>query len=319
MTKSADAFRTISEVADWLGVQPHVLRFWESKFTQVKPVKRAGGRRYYRPNDMMLLGGIRKLLHDDGLTIKGVQKLMREEGMAYVAEMSPALDEQLGQVSFDSPPEPDLILTPRDPVQPDMFADTPPAAVPDSASESKEPAAEVVAFTAPKTPAPLEPQIADQTVAEAPMAEDVTPEPAELTHLPSFLKSEEAQAPMSDANAAATSDDTDSLGAEVPDDLEASLPHFSRADTHAAEISVPDTSGDTSDAQAAKPAQALPKIIDAPDPDETTLTAGPGALSAATHLRQISPAQRQIIAPLVARLAAHRDQLASGGASNRPV
>ena len=86
--KSPDAFRTISEVADWLGVQPHVLRFWESKFSQVKPVKRAGGRRYYRPGDMLLLGGIRKLLHEDGLTIKGAQKVLREDGMAYVSGLS---------------------------------------------------------------------------------------------------------------------------------------------------------------------------------------------------------------------------------------
>lgn len=93
MSKSADAFRTISEVADWLGVQTHVLRFWESKFTQVKPVKRAGGRRYYRPVDMLLLGGIRKLLHDDGLTIKGVQKVLREKGIAHVSAMSSSLDE----------------------------------------------------------------------------------------------------------------------------------------------------------------------------------------------------------------------------------
>jgi resuscitation-promoting factor RpfA len=66
MDKSPDAFRTISEVADWLGVPTHVLRFWESRFSQVKPVKRAGGRRYYRPADMALLGGIKRLLHDDG-------------------------------------------------------------------------------------------------------------------------------------------------------------------------------------------------------------------------------------------------------------
>ena len=92
MAKSADAFRTISEVADWLGVQTHVLRFWESKFTQVKPVKRAGGRRYYRPADMQLLGGVQKLLHEDGLTIKGVQKILREKGMAYVSALSPAVD-----------------------------------------------------------------------------------------------------------------------------------------------------------------------------------------------------------------------------------
>ncbi|WP_170608794.1 MerR family transcriptional regulator [Ruegeria arenilitoris] len=93
MSKSPDAFRTISEVADWLGVQAHVLRFWESRFSQVKPVKRAGGRRYYRPNDMRLLGGIKKLLHDDGITIKGVQRILREEGVAHVAALSPDIDE----------------------------------------------------------------------------------------------------------------------------------------------------------------------------------------------------------------------------------
>jgi DNA-binding transcriptional MerR regulator len=90
--KSPEAFRTISEVADWLGVPTHVLRFWESRFAQVKPVKRAGGRRYYRPSDMELLGGIRKLLHEDGMTIRGVQKLLREQGVKYVAEMSPSLE-----------------------------------------------------------------------------------------------------------------------------------------------------------------------------------------------------------------------------------
>jgi DNA-binding transcriptional MerR regulator len=92
MTKSPDAFRTISEVAEWLDRPTHVLRFWESKFTQVKPIKRAGGRRYYRPEDMLLLGGIKKLLHDDGMTIKGVQKMLREQGVAHVAELSQPLD-----------------------------------------------------------------------------------------------------------------------------------------------------------------------------------------------------------------------------------
>lgn len=93
MSKSPDAFRTISEVAVWLDVQAHVLRFWESRFSQVKPVKRAGGRRYYRPNDMRLLGGIKKLLHEDGITIKGVQRILREKGVAYVAALSPSLDD----------------------------------------------------------------------------------------------------------------------------------------------------------------------------------------------------------------------------------
>ncbi|TCO72498.1 MerR family transcriptional regulator [Rhodovulum euryhalinum] len=93
MEKSPEAFRTISEVAAWLDTPAHVLRFWESRFTQVKPVKRAGGRRYYRPADMMLLGGIKKLLHEDGLTIRGVQKILREEGVRFVAALSPPLDE----------------------------------------------------------------------------------------------------------------------------------------------------------------------------------------------------------------------------------
>jgi DNA-binding transcriptional MerR regulator len=93
MTKSPDAFRTISEVAEWLGVQAHVLRFWESKFNQIKPVKRAGGRRYYRPADMLLIGGIKKLLHEDGMTIKGVQKLLREQGVDEVSALSQPLDE----------------------------------------------------------------------------------------------------------------------------------------------------------------------------------------------------------------------------------
>ncbi|WP_295531412.1 MerR family transcriptional regulator [uncultured Thioclava sp.] len=85
MGKSADAFRTISEVSDLLETPTHVLRFWESKFTQVKPVKRAGGRRYYRPGDVALLGGIRHLLHDDGMTIRSVQQLLREEGVHHVS------------------------------------------------------------------------------------------------------------------------------------------------------------------------------------------------------------------------------------------
>ena len=92
MTKSADAFRTISEVADWLDTPTHVLRFWESKFSQIKPVKRAGGRRYYRPQDMLLIGGIKKLLHHDGLTIKGAQKILREHGQKYVCSLSQPLD-----------------------------------------------------------------------------------------------------------------------------------------------------------------------------------------------------------------------------------
>jgi len=83
--KSRDAFRTISEVAAELDVPQHVLRFWESRFIQVKPVKRAGGRRFYRPEDVDLLRGIRALLYSDGLTIRGVQKVLKERGLRHVA------------------------------------------------------------------------------------------------------------------------------------------------------------------------------------------------------------------------------------------
>ena len=82
--KSPNAFRTISEVADALEVPAHVLRFWESKFNQIKPVKRGGGRRYYRPTDLELIRGIRDLLYSEGLTIKGVQKVLREKGVRHV-------------------------------------------------------------------------------------------------------------------------------------------------------------------------------------------------------------------------------------------
>jgi DNA-binding transcriptional MerR regulator len=85
--KSPQAFRTISEVAVELDVPQHVLRFWETKFPHVKPLKRAGGRRYYRPEDLDLLRGIRSLLYKDGLTIKGAQKILREQGPRYVMEL----------------------------------------------------------------------------------------------------------------------------------------------------------------------------------------------------------------------------------------
>jgi DNA-binding transcriptional MerR regulator len=79
--KLADAFRTISEAADEIGVPQHVLRFWETKFSFVRPMKRAGGRRFYRPQDIAVLRGVRTLLHDEGYTIKGVQRLHKEQGV----------------------------------------------------------------------------------------------------------------------------------------------------------------------------------------------------------------------------------------------
>lgn len=90
MSKSVEAFRTIGEVADELDVPKHVLRFWEGKFPHIRPMKRGGGRRYYRPEDMELLRGIRHLLHAEGYTIKGVQKILREQGIDQVKEAAAA-------------------------------------------------------------------------------------------------------------------------------------------------------------------------------------------------------------------------------------
>ena len=84
MAKGPNAFRTISEAAEELGVPQHVLRFWETKFSFIRPMKRAGGRRFYRPQDVAVLNGVRTLLHSEGLTIKGVQKLHRDHGLAQV-------------------------------------------------------------------------------------------------------------------------------------------------------------------------------------------------------------------------------------------
>jgi DNA-binding transcriptional MerR regulator len=88
LDKSPDAFRTISEVADDLDLPQHVLRFWETRFTQIKPMKRGGGRRYYRPEDVELLKGIRHLLYDHGYTIKGVQNILKTNGNKFVAAIA---------------------------------------------------------------------------------------------------------------------------------------------------------------------------------------------------------------------------------------
>ncbi len=92
MGKSAEAFRTISEAANELELPQHVLRFWETRFFQIKPLKRGGGRRYYRPDDVYLLKGIRHLLYDKGYTIKGVQRILKEEGVRRVISIGKSSD-----------------------------------------------------------------------------------------------------------------------------------------------------------------------------------------------------------------------------------
>jgi DNA-binding transcriptional MerR regulator len=105
LDKAPDAFRTISEVATDLDIPQHVLRFWETRFTQIKPMKRSGGRRYYRPDDVDLLRGIRRLLYGEGYTIRGVQRILKEHGIASVQRLADgsaiasfgAIEEAIGQ------------------------------------------------------------------------------------------------------------------------------------------------------------------------------------------------------------------------------
>ena len=98
--KAPEAFRTISEVADELDLPQHVLRFWETRFAQIKPMKRGGGRRYYRPEDVDLLRGVRLLLYGEGFTIRGVQRLLKEKGVAFVVEVG-----QTGSVQTVTAPD----------------------------------------------------------------------------------------------------------------------------------------------------------------------------------------------------------------------
>ncbi|MDP4032294.1 MAG: MerR family transcriptional regulator [Pseudorhodobacter sp.] len=155
MEKSADALRTIGEVADQLQTPAHVLRFWESRFPQIKPIKRAGGRRYYRPADVALLTGIRHLLHDEGMTIRGVQKILREQGVRHVASLLDPETERL-DAAFDAT---------------DMQV----------ADAADQPAAAPVA-----EPQVISPPDQAETMAETPpMPENASPEPAPVTPMAS--------------------------------------------------------------------------------------------------------------------------------------
>lgn len=121
-SKSPGAFRTITEVSTELELPQHVLRFWETKFPQIKPVKRRGGRRYYRPEDIVLIKGIKSLLYVEGYTIKGVQKLLRETGKSAAmgaepeegADSSDAVDGPQGSLSLESPFRGELEATLRE-------------------------------------------------------------------------------------------------------------------------------------------------------------------------------------------------------------
>jgi len=110
--KGPDAFRTISEAADELGVPQHVLRFWETKFSFIRPMKRAGGRRFYRPHDLTVLAGVRDLLHKEGFTIKGVQKLYRDQGSKRLVA---GADGPVPELVAEAEPQPAPVVAPPPP------------------------------------------------------------------------------------------------------------------------------------------------------------------------------------------------------------
>ena len=325
MAKSPDAFRTISEVADWLGVQAHVLRFWESKFSQVKPVKRAGGRRYYRPNDMLLLGGIRQLLHVDGLTIKGVQKVLREEGISHVAALSQPLDELTQSQIEDSQESPFIEATP-DPAEETGVvlefgtpgsqstapreAPKPESAAPEApAPEAEAPAPEVEDAAPAAEPPVAEPQASPPKVAEPATAPETPPAPAEL---PAFLRRPMATQPAATDNppaeGAPQTAEKEAAAPPAPEQAPAAPPSDGHAST---EVEAPETTAPDAPAPVEK-AKPKPRIIDVPALEAiSTHAAAPSVLSAAYRARRLSPAQAKEVAPLLDRLAELRDSMAA--------
>lgn len=289
MSKSADAFRTISEVADWLGVPAHVLRFWESKFAQVTPVKRAGGRRYYRPEDMQLLGGIRKLLHDDGMTIKGVQKIIREQGVRHVAELSQALNTEHEDAPEDTAAE--------------IALDVP--------EQIDEPRGQVVRFQRREA----EPHAAAQSGTEAETeleAEANDTEPAETDDLTEAVAEAAPQAePASEAPDTLPSIE-EAAAAETPDGMEEQPAPPAAPAEHTPELAeAAQDSEDFTDIRAARP--GIPAIALPDDPPDDS----PAPASTLSRLIGFTPrlatAERDQLADIAGRLAALRDSARAYG------
>ena len=274
MAKSADAFRTISEVADWLETPTHVLRFWESKFTQVKRVKRAGGRRYYRPADMELLGGIKKLLHDDGLTIKGVQKILREQGVKQVIALSPALDDSAKDASAET-----VSTVPAADISLDVKPDTETADVlPFSRQASEE------------TPLKDEP-----AAVTAKQGEPLDVPPPSETAATGETRSDVAAAPTSDV----TEDDKSDTGFQADG---SQIPAFMHRTT---------SSASKTEATEKTVEVAKPKSVETPpDPSDEAFEVTSGILHKLfDQTGPLSPDAAARIAPLLDRLAAVHDKM----------
>jgi DNA-binding transcriptional MerR regulator len=148
MDKSPEAFRTISEAAESMDLPQHVLRFWETRFPQIKPLKRAGGRRYYRPDDIDLLRAIKRLLYDEGYTIKGVQKMLRENG-AQSLTRTPAGEAAPNRVARAEPASrPEPVLRRPEPIAPPVASRQAPTVAPISTAAPAPPVADLAILKA---------------------------------------------------------------------------------------------------------------------------------------------------------------------------
>ncbi len=197
LEKSRDAFRTISEVAEEMDLPQHVLRFWETRFSQIKPMKRGGGRRYYRSDDVDLLMGIRHLLYDEGYTIKGVQRILKEQGIKYVQtiwqDADPVEIELEAPVIAEPAPEPQpRIVVEAEParVQPNGQGSGAPQVMREASEKTAEadPVDEI--HSEPEPDVPAAPKTADQpeaVVAEQIAPEQVVAEPAQSKPKPSAV------------------------------------------------------------------------------------------------------------------------------------
>jgi len=329
MDKSPDAFRTISEVADWLGTPTHVLRFWESRFTQVKPVKRAGGRRYYRPADMELLGGIKRLLHDDGMTIRGVQKLLREEGVKHVAAFSPPLgtetaieaepvvrpeNDQASDRVGDAPEAPMI----EDAVTPDIVDNVVQmdgSVVSDDANQ-KPPVPDAAEVQPPEEPAP---PLHDEPTAQDPVPAAPDAETAAQDNLEPELIFDGTDADtVTDTDTDAKTDTDADAGAEAAAEIvdEPQAPADADAPDQKPLDGAPDTPQETT------PTPILADVPADPDDDDTSF---PGIADVAATLRKArdgaapSLGTDDTIAVLYERLSALRERMGNGGNSRKDL
>jgi len=277
MRKAPEAFRTISEAAEALDTPAHVLRFWESKFTHVKPVKRAGGRRYYRPADIDLLSGIKLLLHDQGMTIRGVQKLLQEKGARHVAGLAPISADVL-ELPLDPPADMGTVMVPK----PDIAPDLPPA-VDTTKVESVRPVAEQGAQPLPEssdTPeeVPEEPALPPQNDQTGPIGDSTghTAEPGSPR--------DTAPAPEPDLPDAAAPAPEQDAGAELTPDAVQSAPEQAE--------------------EAASPTPTMaPAPVMAPVPDTDPALPEPARFARIAHALRVNP-PRDVsrFAPALSRL-----------------